>query len=889
MKIQSTPITFIDQTDSRKLEVYIKSNLPTVQIYNSNTGAYTPDWREGEKLTLTTDVFLDSRVMTTEEYASTLIKWYKDKISTGTEIQSNRNLKTLQLTTNELATNPIITYICEATYQDIVASMRLTFTRVDTGLNGKAGADGTSIKILGTADSVSLVPDTNYYTIVYSQGSIIAAELGDAYVYQGNLYVCSVLDGEGTNDYFVNVGPIQGQKGEDAKSIVLSGNSQTFKISKSNVITPSVITVVAQTSNTSVTNWSYSTNGGQTFLSTTPNGVSRSGNIVTITGSTLTSDSVTIKASDGTYSDSLTVYKAFDGIDGVPGASGDPAPIAFLTNENITFAANAKGQVTGAAFTTNVVAYSGTSKVTPAIGTITGLPTGMTYNDSTTVGNELILSFAIANNATLGSDGNSSGSITIPVTSPVVTNLRLNWSKVNSGAEGNGISSIAVSYGTSNSASIQPTDWQSTIPTVNEDSYLWTRTIIDYTNPSVDDTVTYTYAKQGAKGEPGVPGTAVTVSSVEYQSGDSSTAPPTGTWSNSVVAVPDGQYLWTKTTFSDNTVSYCVAKQGVNGTDYYVHIRYRANEDDTTLTTTPNDYMGVYSGTSSTAPTSVSSYTWYNVKGSSGERGEDSIVFQVYSSNGYVLSKKLQAITLETFAHKGSSLISGGATYQWYESINDGWQAITDATNSYLDVLHTDVMNNKSYKCTMTFEGMEYSDVVTVEDKTDINTVYTSKPTSYSIGDLWVVGVDYIPSGYTDGIILRAEQTRDEYRDADWVPATKYDERLDDLEGSVDNYNQYFSFDKATGITMTAVDTNGKKSPFSTVLSNSKLSFNQGSQEVAYISNNKLNITEAEVVSPLSVTGKYSGNTILQAPTLNIGNFSIIVESNGSLSIIANT
>jgi hypothetical protein len=70
---QSTPLTFIDQTDSRKLEVYIKSNLPTVQIYNQNTGAYTPDWRAGEKLTLSADVFLDSRSMKAEEYNDTLI------------------------------------------------------------------------------------------------------------------------------------------------------------------------------------------------------------------------------------------------------------------------------------------------------------------------------------------------------------------------------------------------------------------------------------------------------------------------------------------------------------------------------------------------------------------------------------------------------------------------------------------------------------------------------------------------------------------------------------------------------------------------------------------------------------------------------------------------
>ena len=50
-----------------------------------------------------------------------------------------------------------------------------------------------------------------------------------------------------------------------------------------------------------------------------------------------------------------------------------------------------------------------------------------------------------------------------------------------------------------------------------------------------------------------------------------------------------------------------------------------------------------------------------------------------------------------------------------------------------------------------------------------------------------------------------------------------------------------------------------------------------------------MNIKEAEIESPLTVTGKYSGSTMLQAPVINIGNFSIIVESNGSLSMVANT
>ena len=50
-----------------------------------------------------------------------------------------------------------------------------------------------------------------------------------------------------------------------------------------------------------------------------------------------------------------------------------------------------------------------------------------------------------------------------------------------------------------------------------------------------------------------------------------------------------------------------------------------------------------------------------------------------------------------------------------------------------------------------------------------------------------------------------------------------------------------------------------------------------------------MNIKEAEIELPLTVTGRYSGSTMLQAPVINIGNFSIVVESNGSLSIVANT
>ena len=88
---------------------------------------------------------------------------------------------------------------------------------------------------------------------------------------------------------------------------------------------------------------------------------------------------------------------------------------------------------------------------------------------------------------------------------------------------------------------------------------------------------------------------------------------------------------------------------------------------------------------------------------------------------------------------------------------------------------------------------------------------------------------------------------------------------------------------------ISARDANGTESKFSTSLTNERLSFNYGNESVAYINGTKMNIKEAEIESPLTITGKYSGSTMLQAPVINIGNFSIIVESNGSLSFVANT
>lgn len=89
-------------------------------------------------------------------------------------------------------------------------------------------------------------------------------------------------------------------------------------------------------------------------------------------------------------------------------------------------------------------------------------------------------------------------------------------------------------------------------------------------------------------------GTSVTVSKTEYQAGASNTSAPTGTWSTSPVSVPQGQYLWTKVTYSDGSYAYSVARQGANGTN---------GTNGTSVTVTGTEYAYQLSTSGTTVPT----------------------------------------------------------------------------------------------------------------------------------------------------------------------------------------------------------------------------------------------------------------------------------------------
>ncbi len=140
------------------------------------------------------------------------------------------------------------------------------------------------------------------------------------------------------------------------------------------------------------------------------------------------------------------------------------------------------------------------------------------------------------------------------------------------------ITSTSIKYQSGTSGTEKPAGtWSTSIPTVAQGNWLWTQTIVTYSDGN--KTESYSVSRQGingtngTNGSDGKDGVSPTVSSTknEYQQSTSGTSVPTGTWSTTPPTAIAGQYIWTRTTvtYSDSktAISYSVSKNGSNGTN----------------------------------------------------------------------------------------------------------------------------------------------------------------------------------------------------------------------------------------------------------------------------------------------------------------------------------
>ena len=221
-------------------------------------------------------------------------------------------------------------------------------------VDGERGADGTSVKILDSYDTIEELNSA------HPSGN----ENGDGYMVGKDLWIWN-----GTA--FINAGQIRGDDGKDGADGINGVNAYVHI--------------------------KYSNDGGTTFTS---NNGETTGDYMGVYTDSIQADST--NPSD--YNWSLT--KGNDGWD---------AYTILLTNESHTFAGDKNGALSNST-TCGVIAYKGNAQVPATIGSITGMPTGMTTSINNNNTNNA--SFIVAVTSSMIS---RNGVLTVPITVDGVT------------------------------------------------------------------------------------------------------------------------------------------------------------------------------------------------------------------------------------------------------------------------------------------------------------------------------------------------------------------------------------------------------------------------------------------------------------------------------------
>ena len=173
----------------------------------------------------------------------------------------------------------------------------------------------------------------------------------------------------------------------------------------------------------------------------------------------------------------------------------------ILTSEAYTFVGGVSGVASGASCTTQAVAFCGTNQCTSVAVTASEItcPTGISATVSNSGTANPTITFTTT--ATIS----SACEATIPVTVDGITvNKKFSFAVAMAGSNGTSVtvSSTSVTYQESSSGTTTPTGtWSSTVPTVANGKFLWTKTVVTYSDGK--STTSYSVSYKGVDGTDG--------------------------------------------------------------------------------------------------------------------------------------------------------------------------------------------------------------------------------------------------------------------------------------------------------------------------------------------------------------------------------------------------
>lgn len=401
----------------------------------------------------------------------------------------------------------------------------------------------------------------------------------------------------------------------------------------------------------------------------------------------------------------------------------------MLTSEAYTFVGGTGGVGANQSCTTEAVAFCGNNQCSVVTVDAKSIvcPTGISAAVSNSGTSKVTIKFTTT--ATV----NAACEATIPVSVDGITiNKKFSFAVArtgNTGATGKGIKGTPVTeYVASTGNTTPPTSgWSTSIPSVAQGQYLWTRVTTTYTDNTTS--VSYSVAKQGSTGATGTTG-----SQWYAGTGITGTSTTATAFADSGVANArvNDMYLNTST---GNTYKCTVAGNATNAKWIYAGNIKGVQGDkgntgatgngiskaDITYASSSSNTSAPTSGWQSTPPSvSPGQYLWtktvftytnggtatqYSVakQGNTGAAGADAITVSITSSNGTVFKNNSGSTVLTAHVYKGAveqtvadnGTVSGLGTIKWYKVGSD----TAVATAKTLTVSANDVDNTQAYTC----------------------------------------------------------------------------------------------------------------------------------------------------------------------------------------------
>ena len=470
------------------------------------------------------------------------------------------------------------------------------------------------------------------------------------------------------------------------------------------------------------------------------------------------------------------------------------------------------------------------------------------------------------------------------------------------GEDGSAITIVMTSvvYQAHTSGTVVPTGaWSADVPNVGQGQYLWTRTTVLYSDGQ--ETVSYSVARAGMDGSDGADGTSVTITStsIQYQASTSGTDVPSGTWLASIPELSSGEYLWTRTIvqYSDgqSTTSYSVARNGIDGADGTAPYTMIIDSSDGNIfknsgietTLTAHVYQGPNEITGS-ALTQAGDLKWYkgkNVEASytgsvlTIEEGdvESTVTYRVQlEKNSEILS--IGAITLATvtdiqgiyrYYQLATSAPSMPTTYppgSPWQNTEPAFDMSSQGSLYYVDVTvfsdltyqYSEVQMSSDYEAVKLTYADALEQIANSKQETSAEIQQTKDMLRSEIAET------YYSKDDTDSILGEVSTALEQTNEYIEMQFTSFQADLENL--NADNTAKFQDIEKYIRFEDGNIILGEVGNEIVLTIENDRISFTQNGQEVAYFSNNKLNVTDADVVH-----------------SLRIGNFIFSPRPNGSL------